>query len=125
MATKETTGGNTQSLGKKKPRRKRKYDCAHPPHPPYGLREIVKKIVNEPAFAEFIRDLLCRSNQGDDSATKCLELFYKSDQSDLGALCIKTVDMGLFLRCTEQNRLLDAIAYAYGTSKHRHEKKKR
>lgn len=77
------------------------------------------KIVNDKEFAEFIRDLLCRSNGGDAGAATCLEKFYKSNSSDLGALCVKPGDMEASLRCTEQNRLLDAIAYTYGTSRKR------
>jgi hypothetical protein len=82
-----------------------------------GLREIIKLIVEDNDFATFIRGQLCASNGGNATATKCLEKYYKSNSSDLGALCVKAGDMPTSLKCTEQNRLLDAVAYAYGTSK--------
>jgi hypothetical protein len=120
MQNKKKPSKKRKSVGKAKLRRGRKYSCDNAPTSPMGLREIVKKIVGDKDFATFIRDLLCRSNRGADrAATECLEKFYKSNTSDLGALCIPDEDMAASLRCTEQNRLLDAVAYTYGTSRKR------
>ena len=120
MVTKKKTGKKTKPLRKAKLRRKPKYDCGDgAPTKPLGLREIIRKIVGDKEFADFIRRLLCRSNGGDDTATACLKKYYTSNDSDLEALCVKQEDMAASLRCTEQNRLLDAVAYTYGTSRKR------
>ena len=115
MQTKKKPSKKGKSVGNTKLGRGRKYSCDDAPTKPLGLREIVKKIVDDKEFAAFIRDLLCRSNGGNPlasaTATACLEKFYKSNPSDLGALCIKEENMDASLRCNEQNRLLDAVAY--------------
>lgn len=117
MPTKKQPSKKTKSGGKTKSARAPRYSCSTAPTSPMGLREIIKLMVEDKDFATFIRGQLCASNGGDATATKCLEKFYKSNPSDLGALCVKSTEMAPSLKCTEQNRLLDAVAYAYGTSK--------
>lgn len=114
MPTKKQPSKKTKSGGKPKPRA---YSCSDAPTKPMGLSEIVKKIVAEKEFADFIREQLCKSNGGDSDATKCLEKYYKSNRDDLAALGVNADEMETSLVCTEQNRLLDAVAYVYSGKK--------
>jgi hypothetical protein len=89
------------------------YVCPNP-EKPYSLLEIVAKIVNDRAFARFIRRLLCKANRGDKGAQACVDSYFNTNEIELGKLCIPKENRERFLRCTDQNRLIDVIAYYYG-----------
>jgi hypothetical protein len=83
---------------KGKPSRKRKPSrgsssefCCPNPGKAVDLEAIIRRMRKNPAFARFIRDLLCDS-YGDsakaEAARKCLNSYYKLTGDDLTALCI-------------------------------------
>jgi hypothetical protein len=89
------------------------YACPNPDRP-YSLLEIVKKIVNDKEFARFIRRLLCKANKGDKEAQACVDSYFDVTDGELGKLCIPTQLRARYLQCTDQNRLIDAVAYHFG-----------
>jgi hypothetical protein len=80
-----------------------------------SLTTIVRKIMKEPAFAKFIHDLLCRANKGDENAEACLRSYFEPQLGELQAICYTRSMQTRYLKCTEQNRLLDVVAY-FGAS---------
>jgi hypothetical protein len=114
MAAKKTV----TSKAKKKPAKTklspipRGYRCPNPGRP-MNLATIVRKILKEPAFAKFIHDLLCRANKGDADAEACLRSYFEPQAGELQAICYTRSMQAKYLQCTEQNRLLDVVAY-YG-----------
>jgi len=76
-----------------------------------SLTTIVRKIMNEPDFARFIRDLLCRAHRGNKEALACLNSYFDPQAGELEALCYPPLLRERLMRCTEQNLLLDVVAY--------------
>ncbi len=76
-----------------------------------SLEETTNLLKTDPDFALFFASLLCRSNNGDQSAADCVEAFYKPTDDELRALCIPPAEFPQLQKCTEQNLLLSPIAY--------------
>jgi hypothetical protein len=109
MAAKKTVRAKTSR--KTKPRAKvLQYKCPNPGEP-MSLTTIVRKIMREPGFARFIRDLLCQSHRGNAEATKCLNSYFNPKAGELEALCYPPRLKAMFMKCTEQNLMLDVVAY--------------
>jgi hypothetical protein len=116
MAAKKTV---TKKAKSKTPRKRaptsaplRQYRCPNPGRP-MNLATIVRKLLKEPGFAKFIHDLLCRANKGDAKAEACLKSYFEPQAGELQAICYTRSMRAKYLQCTEQNRLLDVVAY-YG-----------
>lgn len=117
MATKrKTTSRIAKASAKAKPSRRRthKYECPNA-GPQMTLNVIVRKIIREPVFARFMRDLLCRANQEDEAAIKCLESYFKPTDGELNTLCIPKVRRQMLRFCTEQGLLITVVANVYGS----------
>jgi hypothetical protein len=110
MATKKTPIKKTKTSRKKKP--VREYCCPNPERP-YSLYGIVTKIMDEPEFARFIRAQLCAANRGNEAAIACVESYYKPKNSELGSLCIPPAQRLMYMKCTDQNRLIDVLAVVF------------
>lgn len=82
-----------------------KYECPNP-GAPLGLRAIVQKMEAEPAFAAFIRRLLCEAHRGDEDARACLETYYNPTKSELSALCIPQSSWSQLSGCTDVTTLM-------------------
>lgn len=92
------------------------YSCDDPPKPELGLQEIIRLIRKRWQFAYFIRDLLCTANSGGEGAKEaeeCLKKWFKPVPWELTELCFPEARARTFA-CTEQNLLLEVIAYNYG-----------
>ena len=76
-----------------------------------SLKETVDLLNSDPDFAMFFANLLCRSNNGDQGASACIEKFYKPTDEELAALCFPTSAYPSLQKCTEQNLLLSPITY--------------
>src|SRR4051794_36491568 len=68
---------STQSAG---------FPCPNPGRP-LSVNAIVDRMEDDPAFAEFIRGLLCDSYT-DQNARACLASYFKPTSTELTALCI-------------------------------------
>jgi hypothetical protein len=113
MAAKKTPTGKAKTSRPAKKAVRVSYVCPNPKRP-YSLLEIVAKIVNDRDFARFIRRLLCQANKGNKEAQACVDSYFNTNEIELGKLCIPKENRQRFLQCTDQNRLIDAIAYYYG-----------
>ncbi len=106
MAAKKTTRVKGKTSRKTKPRRKSssKFPCPNPGSA-LGLEAIIRRMKKYPAFARFIRDLLCDSHSDDEAAAeaalKCLASYYKPTTSELTALCIPKEYHVAYFRCTD------------------------
>lgn len=87
MASKKTTRAKAKTSKKTGSRsRAATYPCPNP-DPPMSLTAIVDRMEDEPAFAEFIRQLLCDSYTSQ-AARTCLSSYFKPTSSELTDLCI-------------------------------------
>jgi hypothetical protein len=75
-----------RSKGKKSRSRSASFPCPNP-DAPLSLNEIVDRMESDSAFAEFIRDLLCKSYTSQ-SARMCLDSYCKPTTAELTDLCI-------------------------------------
>lgn len=82
MASRKTA----RSKGKKLRTQSATFPCPNP-HAPLSLTEIVDRMEEDRAFAEFIRDLLCKSYSSQ-SARMCLDSYCKISTAELTDLCI-------------------------------------
>jgi hypothetical protein len=82
MASKKTA----RSKGKKLRTQSANFPCPNPDDP-LSLNEIVDRMADDPAFAGFIHDLLCKSYT-DESARKCLASYFMPTTAELTDLCI-------------------------------------
>jgi hypothetical protein len=76
----------------------------------------VKKMQEDSAFAEFIRNLLCRAHRGDEEASVCLDSYYSPAKSELTALCFSESRIKAMAGpCTDKTvyALIDIPAYVY------------
>lgn len=103
MAPKKTTRSRGKTSRKTKTRRK---SPEFPPNPrkPFTLRKIVDRMEDDPAFAQFIKDLLCATNSSDsteaEAARNCLSSYYRPTDDELVALCLPKKDIKSLQRCT-------------------------
>lgn len=103
---------NEEGSGESIPTPKPKFKCPKPGKP-MKLRGIIKKMATNRAFAEFIRDLLCKAREGDAAAGKCLDSYYKAEETEINSLCLSDEDRKACLRCTDQWKLLAASTFAF------------
>jgi hypothetical protein len=113
MAAKKTTRRKAKTSRKAK---RPGYACPNPGKS-LGLKAIIHKILNDHAFASFIRKQLCAAYHGDKDATKCVESYFGGpSNAELDELCINNPSIRSLLRkCTEQGLLINAVA-VYGHS---------
>jgi hypothetical protein len=121
MPKNKTTRGKTKTKTKTKTSRTTQrsvaaqYSCPNPGRP-FTLTAIVEKMQEDPAFALFIRKLLCRAHQGDEEASACLRSYYGPTKSELTALCFSESRIkAMSGPCTDitTNALIDIPAYVY------------
>ncbi len=87
MASKKTTRAKAKTPKKATSRSKSAtFPCPNPDGP-YSLTAIVDRMEDDPAFAEFIRGLLCDSYT-EQAARMCLASYFKPTSSELTDLCI-------------------------------------
>ena len=110
MATKKTSS-KKRSRKSTREQLAKPYSCSNPPEAPMSLKETVELLNSDPDFAMFFANLLCRSNNGDVSASECIESFYKPTDEELAALCFPKSAYPSLQKCTEQNLLLSPITY--------------
>ncbi len=122
-AKKKTRTPKKTSMQKKAPTPKAKgrviqatdYTCELPPaEAPYGLKDIVNKIIGDSKFAEFFAEVVCAANAGDQRAIDCVEKYYQPTPFELRQLCIKSDEIATYTRCTDKNRLIDALLQKHG-----------
>ncbi len=82
MASKKTV----RSKGKKLRTQSASFPCPNPDGP-LSLTEIIDRMEDDPAFAEFIRVLLCKAYT-DQDARMCLDSYFKPTSAELTDLCI-------------------------------------
>lgn len=114
MAAKKTTPRKAKASRKAKLR----FTCPNSGKS-LGLKAIINKILNDPAFASFIRKQLCAAYHGDRDATKCVESYFSGpSNAELDELCINNPGIRSILKkkCTEQGLLINAVA-VYGHSR--------
>jgi hypothetical protein len=87
------------------------YSCKTPPDQPMSLEDTIKLLNSDPDFAMFFANLLCRSNNGDQTASDCISKFYRPTDEELAALCFPKSAYPSLQKCTEQNLLLSPITY--------------
>jgi hypothetical protein len=119
MAKKTTTRGKTKTRTTTSRTTQKsaaaEYSCPNS-GPPYNLRATVEKMQEDPAFAEFIRGLLCRAHQGDEKASACLNSYYRPTKSELTSLCLSESRIKAMAGpCTDITNyaLIDVPAYVY------------
>ena len=116
MPTNKTTRGKTKTKTSRTTQKiaAPQYSCPNSGRP-LNLRAIVKKMQEDPAFAEFIRKLLCRAHRGDKEAGACLDSYYRPAKSELTALCFSESRMRAMATCTDKTvyALIDMPAYLY------------
>jgi hypothetical protein len=117
MPKNKTTRGKTKTKTSRTTQRSvaPQYSCPNS-GPPLNLRATIKKMQQDPAFAEFIRNLLCRAHKGDDEASACLNSYYRPLKSELTALCLSESRIKAMAGpCTDITTyaLIDVPAYVY------------
>jgi hypothetical protein len=83
---------------------------------PYCLKEIVKKIMRERAFAKFIAEQLCKAHGGDEEAIECVDSYFKPTDAELAAICIPESKRRALFMCTDHHfhLLIDVLAHDVG-----------
>ena len=117
MPTKKTTRGTKTKTKTSRTTQKsafRQYSCPNSGRP-LNLRATIRRMQEDPTFAEFIRNLLCRAHKGDEEASACLDSYYRPAKSELTALCFSESRIRAMATCTDKTvyALIDMPAYLY------------
>jgi hypothetical protein len=98
------------------------YQCPNS-GPQYSLTEIIEKMIDDEAFAKFIKKLLCKLHSGTNAesqaAAACLDSYFAPESSELDKLCLSDTEQekltaGSFCctdRTTTKAYLLDVPAH--------------
>ena len=83
------------------------------PAKPYSMKDIVKKIIDEPDYAKFIHGKVRAARKGDSKAAAVVTAHFDPATSELQALEIPSGEGAAVTRCTDpRTHLIDFAFYA-------------
>ena len=76
------------------------------PNKPYSLKQIVRKILDEPDYAKFIHGQVRKARGGDAAAAASVDAHFKPEKPELEELDIPAEHLDTLASCTEKTNLI-------------------
>lgn len=82
------------------------------PTRPYSLKEMVKKIKSDPAYADFIHKKVSEARKGNEKAIELVQAHFEPETSELTSFGLTDQQANDLKRCTDpRTHLVDFVYY--------------